>query len=318
MPAHSSKRAVIAAVLGNIAIAVTKFIAAAVTGSSAMLSEGIHSLVDTGNGMLLLLGLRRSRRPADADHPFGHGKELYFWSLIVAILIFGVGGGMSIYEGILHLLHPNPLERPRINYLVLALAAIFEGLSWRVGFKEFKATQEKEMGIWEAIRQSKDPSLFTVLFEDSAALLGLFVAFLGVFLGHLLGNPYIDGSASIVIGVILAVSALLLAYESKGLLVGESANPKIVAGIRSLAAAEPAVNRITRALTMQLGPAEILLTMEIQFRKGLSAEEIQAAIDRLEKEIRTRFPDIRRIFIESESITAPDPPKREPPRAQAG
>lgn len=318
MPPRSSKKAIVAAIAGNVAIAATKFIAAAISGSSAMLSEGIHSLVDTGNDLLLLLGLRLSRRPADPDHPFGHGKELYFWSLIVAILIFGVGGGMSLYEGIGHLLHPNRLERPRINYLVLALAATFEGLSWRVAFHEFRAAQEKGVGIWEAIHASKDPSLFAVLFEDSAALLGLFVAFLGVYLGHQLNNPYLDGSASIIIGAILAVTALLLAYESKGLLVGESANPKIVAGIRSLSEADPAVHRITRALTMQLGPAEILLTMEIQFRAGLSAEQIQAAIDRLEKAIRTRFPDIRRIFIESESITTPGRPKREPPRAQAG
>ncbi|MBI3804560.1 MAG: cation transporter [Nitrospirae bacterium] len=318
MPARSSRRAIVAAIAGNVAIAVTKFIAAAISGSSAMLSEGIHSLVDTGNDLLLLLGLRLSRKPADTDHPFGHGKELYFWSLIVAILIFGVGGGMSIYEGILHLLHPNPIERPLVNYIVLALAAIFEGLSWQVGYSEFKATQEKGIGLWEAIHSSKDPSLFTVLFEDTAALLGLLVAFLGIFLGHLLNNPYIDGSASVMIGAILAVTALLLAYESKGLLVGESANPKIVAGIRSLAEADPAVERITRALTMQLGPSEILLTMEIQFRKGLSAEALQAAIDRLEKAIRTRFPDIQRIFIESESITAPDRPKEEPPRARAG
>src|SRR4051794_25529644 len=202
MAAATSKAAVYAAIAGNLAIAVTKFIAAFVTGSSAMLSEGIHSVVDTGNGLLLLLGIRRSRKPPDPNHPFGHGKELYFWTLIVAILIFAVGGGMSLYEGLVHLRHPSELKDPTWNYLVLAVAAAVEGFAWSVAYRHLRKSGGRR-NLWSAIRASKDPTTFTVLFEDSAALLGLLVAFLGVYLGHRLHNPYLDGAASVVIGVIL-------------------------------------------------------------------------------------------------------------------
>jgi cation diffusion facilitator family transporter len=208
MASASSKRAVYAAIAGNLAIAITKFIAAFITGSSAMLSEGIHSVVDTGNGLLLLFGIRKARKPADISHPFGHGKELYFWTLIVAILIFAVGGGMSVYEGISHINHPAQLRDPLWNYLVLGSALIFEGLSWGIALKEFRKTQGR-MSMWKAVRASKDPTTFTVLFEDSAAMLGLLVAFLGVFFSHRLNNTYLDGVASIIIGVILGVVAVL-------------------------------------------------------------------------------------------------------------
>lgn len=303
MASASSKKAVYAAIAGNLAIAITKFIAAFITGSSAMLSEGIHSVVDTGNGALLLFGIRMSRRPADHSHPFGYGKELYFWTLIVAILIFAVGGGMSLYEGITHLQHPGELRDPLWNYLVLGFALVFEGFAWGVAYKEFRKTQGK-MSLLKAVRASKDPTTFTVLFEDSAAMLGLLVAFLGIFLGHRLNNPYLDGVAAIIIGLILAFVAVLLAYESKGLLVGEGASRETVENICALAQDDPAVQRVMPPLTMHFGPQEVLLNLDIKFRPGISAEEIEAAVDRMEAEIRKRHPEIKRIFIEAESITA--------------
>jgi cation diffusion facilitator family transporter len=303
MASASSKKAVYAAIGGNFAIAVTKFIAAAITGSSAMLSEGIHSLVDTGNGTLILFGIRKSRKPADESHPFGYGKELYFWTLIVAILIFAVGGGMSIYEGANHLAHPTHLSDPEWNYVVLGLAVVFEGYAWSVAFKEFQRTN-KDRNLWRAVKSSKDPTVFTVLFEDSAAMLGLIVAFCGIALGQLLDNPYFDGTASILIGLILAVVAVLLAYESKGLLVGEGADKATVDSIRRIAEADGGVERVMPPLTLHFGPEEILLNLDIKFRKGLSAEEIEAAVDRLESAIRKQHPSIKRIFIEAESIAA--------------
>src|ERR1044072_6996557 len=215
-----SRTAIVAAMVGNIAIATTKFAAAAFSGSSAMIPEGIHSLVDTGNGGLLLLGIRASRRPPDFDHPFGHGKELYFWSLIVAIAIFAVGCGTSLYEGVTHLISPEPLGDPFWSYLVLGFAVIFEGTSWVFGWKVFRATKGRR-GILEAIHKSKDPATFMVFFEDSAALLGLVIAFCEIFIGHQLNNPYLDGVASIMIGLVLGLISFFLAYESKGLLIGE-------------------------------------------------------------------------------------------------
>lgn len=219
--ASGSKIAIYAAIGGNLAIAMMKFTAAGLSGSSAMLSEGVHSLVDTGNGGLLLFGIHKSKQPPDATHPFGYGKELYFWALIVAVLIFGVGGGISIYEGILHLIHPAPLEDPAWSYVVLGLATVFEAFVFIVAFRAFQDIKGEEQNIWQAIKTSKDPTTFTVLFEDAAALLGLIVAFVGIFLAHYFNNPYLDGVASVVIGVILATVAVLLVYESKGLLVGE-------------------------------------------------------------------------------------------------
>jgi cation diffusion facilitator family transporter len=298
MASGSSKITVYAAIAGNLAIAVSKFVAAFFTGSSAMLSEGIHSLVDTGNGGLLLFGIRQSKKPPDETHPFGHGKELYFWTLIVAIVIFAGGGGMSIYEGITHLVHPSPIESPFWNYTVLGLATLFEGISWTVAYKEFRTTQGRR-GLWEAIHVSKDPTVFTVLFEDSAALLGLLVAFLGVFLGHQFDNPYFDGSASILIGFILATVAILLAYESKGLLIGEGVQPRMLEDICTLVREDAAVERVMRPLTMHFGPHEILLNLEVQFRCRLSAAELAGAVNRIEQRIRSRHPDITRIFIEA-------------------
>src|SRR5882672_7985422 len=295
-----SKTAIFAAIAGNLAIAATKLVASFFTSSSAMLSEGIHSLVDTGNGGLLLFGMRRSQRPPDANHPFGHGKELYFWSLVVAILIFALGGGMSVYEGVTHLSHPQ-VHHSIWNYAVLGFAIVFESVSFYFAYRAF----QKEMsgrGVFDAIRASKDPTTFTVLFEDTAALLGLIVAFLGIFLGHLLNNPYLDGVASIVIGAILAVVAGFLAYESKGLLIGEGVDPNVLDSIRSLVGADPAVAGIKKSLTMHFGPSEVLLTLDIGFKKDLIAEEIAAAVNRLENKIRDQHPEIKHIFIEAKSL----------------
>jgi cation diffusion facilitator family transporter len=295
-----SRTAIFAAILGNLAIAATKLVAAFFSGSSAMLSEGIHSLVDTGNGGLLLLGFRKSQKPPDANHPFGHGKELYFWSLVVAILIFALGGGMSVYEGVTHLEHAK-LHDPTWNYVVLGIAFVFESISSFFAYKAFR----KEMagkGVFKTIRGSKDPTTFTVLFEDTAALLGLIVAFLGIFLGQQLNNPYLDGVASIVIGVILATVAGFLAFESKGLLIGEAVDPEVLASIHSILAEDEAVEEVREALTMHFSPSDVLLTLDIRFKKDSTAEEIAAAVERVENAIRARHPEIKHIFIEAKSL----------------
>ncbi len=303
MASDSSKKTIFAAMGANLAIAITKFIAAAITGSSAMISEGIHSIVDTADQLLLLLGLRMSQKPADDSHPFGYGQELYFWTFIVAILIFAIGGGMSIYEGISHLINPTPLEDPMWNYIVLGVAILFEGFSWTVALREFLPTKGQQ-NFWQAIKSSKDPTVFTVLFEDSAAILGLLVALIGIFLGHLFNNIYFDGIASIIIGAILAIVAVLLAIESKGLLVGESANPETINNIRSLSTTEPGVQKVMRVLTMQLAPKEVLLNLEIQFYQSLTGEEIALTVDRLEEKIRQNHPEIKQIFIEAKSLAS--------------
>ena len=267
--AQESKKAVVAAIIGNLAIAIIKFIAGGITGSSAMISEGIHSVVDTGNGGLLYYGLNRGARPADEHHPFGHGMEVYFWSLIVAVSIFGIGGGMSIYEGITHIQHPAPLENPIINYIVLALAArLRELLVQRRLAHVPRVASRRGRSTIAAIHHGKDPSLFTVLFEDTAALLGLGVAFVGVFLSHQLDAPWLDGTASIVIGCILVVAALWLAYESRSLLVGEAADPEMVADIRRIVLDDPAVTGLGVVLTMHLGPDDVLLNIEVKFTPG--------------------------------------------------
>jgi len=303
--AAESKVAIVAAIIGNVAVAVTKFVAAAFSGSSAMLSEGIHSLVDTGNGALLLFGLRQSRRPPDFTHPFGHGKELYFWSLIVAITIFALGGGLSLYEGISHLNHPKPLADPFWNYIVLGCAFCFEGSSLLFGWKAFRIVKGKR-GILEAMHRSKDPSTFIVVFEDSGALLGLAIAFCGLFLGHLLDKPYLDGVASIVIGLMLATMSFFLAYETKGLLIGEGVEPETLRRLRLFVEADPGVAHVSRLLTMYFGPHEVLLTLELKFRDELSAVGVRATVARIQKSVRKEFPDITRIYFASESVAAED------------
>jgi cation diffusion facilitator family transporter len=297
--ASESKQAVVAAIIGNAVIAVIKFVAGVMTGSSAMISEGIHSVVDTGNGGLLFHGLRRGARAPDTAHPFGHGMEVYFWSLIVAVSIFGIGGGMSIYEGVTHMRHPSALEGATIAYVVLGLAAVFESLSFSVAYRAFR-THRGSRGTLTAIHHGKDPSLFTVLFEDTAALLGLLVAFLGVFLSHLLNMPILDGAASVIIGLILICAAGWLAYESKSLLVGEAADPALVQAVREIALADPVVVGLGQVLTMHMGPDEVLLNIEVQFTHGLPAEEIHAAIHRIEEHISKPFPEVNRVFVEVE------------------
>ncbi|MEJ2344213.1 MAG: cation diffusion facilitator family transporter [Gammaproteobacteria bacterium] len=302
----SSKKVIIAALIGNTLIAVSKFIAAGFTGSSAMLSEGVHSLVDTGNQVLLLHGLRQARRPADDQFPFGHGKEVYFWSFVVAILIFAGGAGVSVYEGIRHMLAPAPIEHVAWNYAVLGLAMLFEGGSWFFALTEFTRAKGR-WGYVEAVQRGKDPSLFLVVFEDSAAMLGLMVALGGILASNLLGWQRADGAASILIGVILGATAAWLAYETKGLLIGESANRRVVNGIRAIAARGDAVERVHEVLTMHMGPDFVLVNISVKFAADAAAEDIEASIDRMDAEIKQRFPTVKRVFVEAETRRKPPP-----------
>jgi cation diffusion facilitator family transporter len=290
------------AIAANLLVAILKFIVAAITGSSAMLSEGIHSTADTGNQLLLLFGIHQSKKPADESHPFGHGQELYFWSLIVAIILFGMGGGMSIYEGITHLVHPNKLTNPAWNYGVLAFAFVVEGISWSIAFREFLKQKKPDESIWKGLSSSKDPSIFIVLGEDTAALAGLIVAFLGVFLGHQLESHYPDGIASIVIGIILGIIAIFLAYESKSLLIGETAALGMVRDIHQRVRNHPAVEQARRPLSMHFGPSEIFLSLDVQFKSDLRASEVMKAVDELETNIHQAYPSVGQIFIEVEGL----------------
>jgi cation diffusion facilitator family transporter len=301
MSANASTKVIIAALIGNSAIAVIKFIAASITGSSAMLSEGIHSLVDTGNQILLLYGLKQAKKPADEAFPFGHGKEIYFWSFVVAILIFAVGAGVSIYEGVHHVLHPVSISNPMINYIVLGLAILFEGAAWLFAFKEFSKVKGN-YGYIEAVQRGKDPSMFVVLFEDSAALLGLLIAFLGIGLAQVTGNPVFDGLASIVIGLILGGTAAWLAYETKGLLIGERANKDVVDSIRNIASSFEDVERVNELLTMHMGPDFILVNISIRFKRGKLTRELEQLIRQLDVAIKDEHDTVKRIFIEAEDI----------------
>lgn len=300
MASHSSKTVIYAALVANIVIAITKFGAAALTGSSAMLSEAVHSVVDSGNQWLLLMGMKRASRPADDKHPFGYGTELYFWTFVVAILIFGVGAGVSIYEGVSKLREPHPISDSYINYIVLSVAIVIEAGPCWIAFKAFRE-QKGDRGYLEAIRASKDPTVFTILFEDSAAMLGLVVAMLGIFLAEKLAIPAFDGGASIVIGLILASTATLLAYECKGLLIGEAASPRIREAITALVEADPRVKQTNEMLTMHLGPEDVLLTLSLDFEDGLPSEDVEKAISELERAIKRSMPQIRRVFIEAQS-----------------
>ncbi|HET7266694.1 MAG TPA: cation diffusion facilitator family transporter [Oleiagrimonas sp.] len=304
MSQSANRFVVFVAIAANLGIAVVKFIAAGLSGSSALLSEGIHSTVDTGNQLLLLFGIHRSKRPADADHPFGYGKELYFWSLLVALLLFSAGGAAAIIEGIDSLLHPRPLEDPFWAYVVLAIAAVMESVSWTIAFRGLLAARKSGDNPWRALRRSHDPSVFTTIFEDSAALLGLAIAFLGIFLGHALDNVYVDGIASVAIGVMLCIMALLLTRESKGLLVGEGAHAEVVSDITDMAMRESDIVAVHRVLTMILGPDETLLNLDVQFRESLPAAEVAATIKHLEGVIRERYPHTR-IFIEATALASP-------------
>jgi cation diffusion facilitator family transporter len=299
--ASESRTAILAAVAGNLAIAATKFVAASFTGSSAMLSEAIHSVVDTGNGGLMLFGVRQSRRPPDFNHPFGHGRELYFWTLIVAVLIFAIGGGMSLYEGFVHMRRPAGQESAAWSYAVLGASAVFEGTSWLFGWKAFSAERGRR-GVFETIHASKDPTSFSVLLEDSAALVGLFVAFLGIVLGRALGLPQLDGAASAVIGLLLCAVAVVMAYESKGLLVGEGLGREELKDLRALVERDPAVESVQHLYTVYQGAREVLLAVELHFRSTLSALEVRRAVSRLKRDIKAAQPDIARIYFGAESL----------------
>lgn len=299
---NESNTAIFAAIIGNLLIAATKFIAAFFTGSSAMVSEGIHSVVDTGNGLMMLFGVYKSNKPADEDHPFGHGRELYFWSLIVAISIFAVGGGVSIYEGVSHLRHPVAIENPVWNYAVLGSSFVFEGITWIFGWRAFRKTR-KGNSVLKAIHVSKDPTNFTVVLEDSVALIGLSIAFVGVLLGHLFNLPYFDGLASVLIGLLLCVVALFLGYETKGLLIGEAVDKQTIQGIRHIAEAEKKVEKALKILTIHIGPRDVLLTLELQFSKNISAADLRTAIRRIERDVKEKFPEITRVYYEAESLS---------------
>ncbi|WP_061934306.1 cation diffusion facilitator family transporter [Aureimonas sp. AU22] len=298
--ADGSKTVVYAALAGNFLIAVTKFAAAFVTGSSAMLSEGVHSLVDTGNEVLLLYGMRRAEKPADRTHPLGHGRELYFWSFIVALLVFALGAGVSIYQGIHHMMDPEPIESPGWNYAVLGASFLFEGFSWVVALREFRR-QKGSAGYIEAITRSKDPTTFTVLLEDSAALAGLVIAFAGIFLAERLGMPELDGLASIGIGLLLAGVAIFLARESKGLLIGEPALPAVQASILRIAEADPAIRKANGAITTHLGPRQIVVALSAEFEDHMTAPEIEACVQRIETRVRAEQPDVTTLFVKPQT-----------------
>lgn len=300
MARSDSRKVIYAALVGNSLIAATKFAAGFFTGSSAMLSEAVHSLVDTGNQWLLLYGLKRSQQPADERHPFGYGMELYFWAFVVAILIFGVGAGVSVYEGVQRVVHPHPVTDPYVNYAVLGLAMVFEGLAWWIALGEFRRVKGRRTWLAE-VRFSKDPTVFTVLFEDSAAMLGLVVAMVGIAASQALDMPVLDGIAAIVIGCILAFTAGLLAYECKGLLIGEGAGRVVVDGIRRIIGEQPGIKSINEVLTMHLGPSDVLVNLSLDFTDGLSADDVEGTVSELERAIKTAYPQVTRIFIEAQS-----------------
>jgi cation diffusion facilitator family transporter len=305
---------VIGALCANLVIALAKFVAAAFSGSSAMLSEGIHSLVDTGNQILLLIGIRRSRRPADASHPLGYGQELYFWSLIVAVLLFGVGGGVSVYEGVHRLSHPVKGGSALWSYVVLGVAFVAEGFSWMIAARAL-GQQKRGKSFWQKLHRSKDPSTFIVFGEDSAALLGIVVALAGVFLSQWLHADWPDAAASIVIGGILCGVAVYLASETKHLLIGEGADREVVLRIREIASQHPGVRNVGQPATMFLGPHEALLTLDIRFDPALTAEALARTIRDIERNIRAEHPEMTRIYIEAQLFDAPPPDPNDEPAA---
>ncbi len=303
MDVQGSKKVIFAALAGNTLIALTKFSAAIWTGSSAMLSEAVHSLVDTGNQGLLLHGMKKSQKPADDMHPFGYGMELYFWTFVVAILIFVGGAAISVYEGIHKIQHPIAATDTYINYIVLGVAMVFEAGAWWVAYKEFNRSRGKTP-LLRAVRRSKDPTVFTVLFEDTAAMLGLIVAMIGIALADVLGIPVLDGVASILIGVILAGTAMLLAYECKGLLVGEAASREMQESIRRLLARQRGIKRVNEVLTMHLSPGDILVNISVDFEDSLDSADVEEVITDLERALTTRHGDIKRVFIEAQNWSA--------------
>ena len=298
------------ALLANVGIAIAKFVAAAISGSSSMLTEGVHSLVDSGNQLLLLYGQAKAKRPPDASHPFGYGRELYFWAFIVAILIFAVGAGVSIYEGWVHIAQPEPLRDPTINYVVLGVAVLLEGTSWAIAVREFNGKRGAS-SWWQSIRRSKDPAGFIVLFEDSAALIGLGIAGVGVWASHHYADPRIDGVASIAIGLILAGVAALLAREAKGLLIGESADPAIVAVVWAILDKRPQISAVNHVRTIHTAPDAVFVAISADFVDDLPMGEAESLIEDIEREMKARVPELTSIYIrpekQADAIRQPPP-----------
>ena len=303
------------ALFANLGIAVAKFVAAAISGSSSMLSEGVHSLVDSGNQMLLLYGQGQAKRPPDAYHPFGYGRELYFWAFVVAILIFAVGAGVSLYEGWVHIARPEPLRDPTINYIVLAIAFALEGASWTIAVREVGARRGRA-SWWQAVRRSKDPASFIVLFEDSAALLGLIIAAAGVWWSHASGDARIDGFASVAIGLILAAVAILLAREAKGLLIGESADPDLIDAIWRIVDSHDEITAVNHVRTVHTAPDSVFVAISADFEDGLTMGEGERLIETIEAEMKAASPDIGSIYIRperrSDAVVTPRPFERSP------
>jgi cation diffusion facilitator family transporter len=296
----SSRTSVLAALVGDLLVAASKIVAAVWTGSAAMASEAVHSVVDTSNELLLLYGIYRSQRKADADHPFGHGREVYFWSFVVSLLIFALGAGFSIYEGVIRILDPVPIEQPAVSYVVLALAFVFEGGSWLVSLKQFTKAKG-ELGFFDAFRISKDPPLFMTLFEDSVALIGILVAAASTFAAVALGRPEFDGIGSVGIGLLLAVTSILLARESKSLLMGEPAYPFVRKTILSIANAHPGCLQANGLFTVQLGPDQVVAMLSVEFSDNMLAPEIEEAVVGLEKSIRDSIPEIVALFVKPQT-----------------
>lgn len=294
--AGGSTKAVVAALTANLGIAVAKFGGAFYTGSTAMLAEGVHSLVDTGNQLLLLLGMRRSKRPADTRHPFGYSREIYFWSFVVAVLLFTAGGTVAIYEGVRKLSHPHPVTNPIVNYVILGLAILLEAGSFTVALREFRKVANAQHW-WSAVREAKDPVLFTVLFEDSAAMIGLAVALVGLVGAHLLGAPALDAVASIVIGGILIVASLLLARETMSLIVGEAASPALIDAVEWRIRAEPSVADVRDINSVHLGPHDVIVTAAVDFEDSVPAGEVERIVARIIAEVRSAQPDVRQLFL---------------------
>ena len=292
----ASTRTLVIALLANLGIAVSKFVAAAITGSSAMLTEGVHSVVDSTNQLLLMWGRHAAKRPPDRLHPFGYGRELYFWSFVVAVLVFSLGAGVSVYEGVLHILHPEPAVSPLIAYAVLLIAFLLEGWSTVEAYRDFKKAKGP-LGWFEAIRRSKDPPAFIVLLENGAAIAGIIAAAIGLLASQITGDPFFDGAASVVIGVILGFTAALLAYESKGLLIGEAADPELVQNLRDLACTMPGVVGVGHVLTSHSSPDQITVMMNVDFDDAILARQVEQVVCRIEQEAQERWPHVRRLFV---------------------
>jgi cation diffusion facilitator family transporter len=303
MPDSSSKRVIYATLVADVAITLTKFVAAWFTGSAAMLSEAVHTLVDTGAELLLLYGLHRGARPPDEFHPFGHGRELYFWSFIVSLLVFALGAGVAAYGGMARVVHPQPINHPMISYIVLGLSFFFEGIAWLIALRAFRHTKG-QLGYLEAMRESKDPTSFMVLLVDSAALVGLVIALIGTYVSDALGVPAFDGAASIGVGLVLCVTAMFLSGETKDLLIGERVHPELARSIRSIVSDQPGVEHVRELLTVHLGPRQVLAMLNVGFVETLTTGEIETTVEIMEQRLKSAHPQIEAVFVKPQSFGA--------------